>query len=306
MFLLKKSILIFCLFSLTSIQAEEFISAQCQPLQENNLPDENLKHSKGMLWQIVKDGKEASYVFGTIHISDEEVTTLPEVVEKALNDSGQFVMEALPDTEQLMSFSKAMFFIDGQRLSNYLDEAVYEKTKEILASYHLASEAVSVIQPWAAFLVMNYPPDTGQPLDMVLLSIAQQNGIAVAGLETLTEQEKLFTELDLDEQVTLLTDTVCHYETVEKDFAAMKSFYLERDLAGLYYYAQRYSLSNKPVYQKLMKKLIDDRNKTMVNRMQAMLDEGNVFIAIGAMHLVGDKGVLTLLEKQGYSISSVY
>jgi hypothetical protein len=302
-------ILLFCLFSGTDIyanDARELISAQCEPLEENFSPVEDIKHAQGMLWKISKNGKQINYLFGTIHVSDAEVTTLPDVVDKALSNSNQFVMEAIPDMEQLMLFSQTMFFNDGKLLSTFVDAPVYERTKEILASYQLGSDAVSVMKPWAAFLVMNYPPDQGEPLDMVLLSIAQQNGAEVSGLESLKEQGDIFSDLNMEEQVKLLTDTVCHYDMVEQDFEAMKSLYLKRDLAGLYNYTKRYSMSDKPVYQKLMKKLIGDRNNIMVKRMQTILDKGNAFIAIGAMHLTGKEGVLALLEKQGYSVSAIY
>ncbi len=55
-----------------------------------------------------------------------------------------------------------------------------------------------------------------------------------------------------------------------------------------------------------MKRLLIDRNYIMTERMQDILDEGNAFIAIGAMHLPGEEGVLSLLGKQGYKIHSIY
>jgi uncharacterized protein len=306
-FTLKLILTVFlCLFGLDGLQAKELISSQCEPLVESNLPVEVLRHPHGLLWSISKEGLKKSYLFGTIHVSDKDVTTLPRVVDKALHDSEQFVMEALPDPEQMTAFSRTMFFHDGQLLSNFVDAPVYEETKKILYAYGLGSNAVSLMRPWAAFLLMNYPPDEGEALDLVLLTLAKQNGASVAGLETLKEQGELFSDLNLQEQVKLLTDTVCHYAIVEEDFVAMKAFYLKRDLAGLYNYAQRYSMSEKPVYKKLMKKLIDDRNKSMANRMQAMLKKGSAFIAIGSMHLVGKTGVLSLLEKQGYKVTVVY
>jgi uncharacterized protein len=308
MLLIRKTILILiaCLFVVVNLQAKELISPQCEPLVESTSPVEEIKHSQGMLWKVSKENGDINYLYGTIHVSDTDVTTLPKVVDKALHDSAQFVMEAVPDMEQLMVFSQSMFFHDGDLLSTYVDAPVYEKTKEILAAYRLGSEAVSVMKPWAAFLVMNYPPDTGEPLDMVLLSLAKQNGAEVAGLESLKEQGEIFSDLNLQEQAQLLTDTVCNYDLVERDFEAMKAFYLKRDLGGLYNYVQRYTLNDKPVYQKLMKKLIYDRNHTMAERMKIMLDNGNAFIAIGAMHLAGKDGVLSILEKQGYKVSAIY
>ncbi len=299
-------VLLLCFFNISNPNAEELISSQCEPLQENHAQAEQIKHSQGLLWKISKAGAKISYLFGTIHVSDTEITTLPAPVSKALDESSQFAMEALPDMEQLTLFSQSMFFNDGTLLSSLVDKPIYDNTKEILAAYRLGADAVSVMKPWAAFLLMNYPSDDGEPLDMVLLSLAKQNGSQVAGLETLKEQGALFSDLTIPEQVKLLTDTVCHYDLVEQDFYAMKALYLKRDLSGLYNYAQRFSMENKPVYKKLMKKLIQDRNHIMSERMQAFLKKGNAFIAIGAMHLAGKEGVLALLEKQGYSVSPVY
>jgi uncharacterized protein len=307
-YLLKHKIIILlcCLFSITTIQAKELISPHCEPLFDSQLETEVIPYAQGLLWKISKKDKEPSYLFGTIHISDKDVTTLPDVVDKALHESEQFVMEALPDAEQMLLFSQMMFFHDGQQLSELVDTSIYKKTKLILSAYNLGPDAVSVMKPWAAFLLMNYPPDAGDPLDLVLLSLAQQDGATVSGLESLKEQADIFSDLKMPEQVKLLTDTVCHYDVIEEDFIAMKSFYLKRDLGGLYNYTQRYSMSREPVYEKLMKKLIVDRNKTMTERMQPMLDKGKSFIAIGAMHLTGAEGVLALLEAQGYSVSVIY
>jgi len=298
--------LLCCLFNVTAIHAKELISSQCEPLVDSQLETEVIPFAQGLLWKISKNNKESSYLFGTIHISDKDVTTLPSVVDKALHESEHFVMEALPDAEQMLLFSKMMFFHDGQQLSEFVDTSIYKKTKLILSAYNLGSDAVSVMKPWAAFLLMNYPPDAGDPLDLVLLSLAQQNGATVSGLESLKEQADIFSDLKLPDQVKLLTDTVCHYDVIEEDFIAMKSFYLKRDLGGLYNYTQRHSMSSEPVYEKLMTKLIVDRNKTMAERMQPMLEKGKTFIAIGAMHLTGAEGVLALLEEKGYNVTVIY
>lgn len=299
-------IIFFSLFSFPTVQAREFISKSCEPLIESDVAEIKVPHSKGLLWKISKGNQKTNYLYGTIHVSDAEITTLPDPVHRALQASAQFVMEALPDTDQMLSLSEMMFFDDGQHLSEYIDMPIYNKTKEILAAYKLGPNEVSVMKPWAAFLMMNYPPDQGEPLDLVLLTLAQQNGADVVGLESLKEQGEIFNQLTFDEQVKLLTDTVCHYDMVEEEFTKMKSLYLKHDLGGLYNYAQRYSMSDKPVYKKLMQLLINDRNNSMVERMQPMLKKGNSFIAIGAMHLTGEEGVLSLLEKQGYQVKAIF
>lgn len=307
-YLIKQKLffVLLCLFSITTTQAKELISPSCEPLVENTAAAGDVKHPQGVLWKISKGTSGVDYLFGTIHVSDPEITTLSAPVEKALQASDQFVMEALPDAEEMLVFSQMMFFMDGQRLSELVDASIYDKTKSILSAYHIGPDAVSVMKPWAAFLLMNYPPDAGEILDLVLLSLAQQKGAAVAGLETMQEQAQIFSDLNIDEQVKLLTDTVCHYDVVEEDFVAMKSFYLARDLGGLYNYTQRFSMSQQPIYEKLMTKLVGNRNKNMAERMQPILEKSNAFVAVGALHLPGEDGVLALLEKQGYTVTAVY
>lgn len=278
----------------------------CKPLVEHDRLPLSLKHGKGVLWQISKSGQPDSYVFGTIHITDPEVLALPESVSRALNESEQFVMEALPDTDQLLLMSSMMFFQDGQRLSDLVDDSILLKTYDILSAYTMMPEVVEEMKPWTAFLIINYPPKSEDALDLILLSMARQNGASVIGLETLEEQAQLFDQLTLEEQVTLLTDTVCHYDVVKNDFTIMKQLYLKRDLAALFQHANRFGMIDEPLYKALMKRLIQDRNRSMVERMQTILPKGKTFVAIGAMHLSGDDGVLALLEQQGYKVSVIY
>ncbi len=62
----------------------------------------------------------------------------------------------------------------------------------------------------------------------------------------------------------------------------------------------------KPLYQNLMQRLINERNTNMVKRMLDIMDKGRSFIAIGAMHLTGEEGVLALLEAKGYEVSAIF
>ena len=57
---------------------------------------------------------------------------------------------------------------------------------------------------------------------------------------------------------------------------------------------------------KIDKRLLEDRNHRMVERMLPRFDEGGAFIAIGAAHLPGESGVLALLERRGYTVTRLY
>jgi hypothetical protein len=55
-----------------------------------------------------------------------------------------------------------------------------------------------------------------------------------------------------------------------------------------------------------MDRLLRQRNLLMLERMQLRLKEGNAFIAVGAMHLPGEEGLLQLLRRAGYRVTSIY
>ena len=288
------------------LHAEPARESDCRPAQPLARSDTHLDYADAVLWKISRDGQKPSYIFGTIHVSDPKITTLPAVVREELDNISVFAMEALPDPEEVERFSRMMFFNDGTTLKDFLDQDLLNRTNIILSQYNLSPLSVPLLKPWAAFLIMNYPAEEGTPLDLQLLAIAREKGAELHGLETLTEQGNVFSSFDLDAQVRLLLDTVCNYDILNNDFEIMKSLYLERDLNALYSFSNKYSFSQEKIYQELIKKILTDRNKIMVDRMQSILEKGNAFIAIGALHLPGSDGVLSLLDSQGYRITAVY
>lgn len=280
---------------------------QCEPLNlVQGYASKSVKYGKGILWRISHPGVPDSYLFGTIHVADQRILDLPAPVSRALDQSHVFVMEALPDLEQAATLTSMMFFQDGSRLDKLVAAQVYTRTVDILKDYMIPEQVVAIMKPWAAYLTMNYPPQSGTVLDLELMTRASNRGSEIKGLETMEEQGEIFNKLPVDTQVRLLTDTACHYDEVKSDFEEMKKFYLNRDTGGLYNYNNRYSMTDEAVYQGLMNNLLTRRNHTMADRMESILNKGNAFIAVGALHLPGDEGVLNLLNGRDYTISRIY
>jgi len=264
------------------------------------------KYSNALLWEVSTAGNSSSYIFGTIHVSDPRITNLPKPVERALNNSSTFVMEALPTPEEALLLSQMMFYADGTTLKDYLDDELFHRTAKVLSAYQLPIEAVVVMRPWAAFLIMNYPADNSMPLDLKLFEIAMGQGAKTAGLETLREQGAVFSEMALQDQLRLLLDTVCNYTMVTQGIEKMKQFYLARDLNGLLAASAQHPYADERLYKELNKRLLTDRNKIMIDRMQPYLQKGDAFIAVGALHLPGDDGIMENLNQQGYKITAIY
>jgi uncharacterized protein YbaP (TraB family) len=264
------------------------------------------KFRSGLLWEISRNGQTAGHIFGTIHVDDERILNVPEVVRNALYSSDYFAMEVVPSAQDAKDLSMSMFFMDGNRLDLLISPQLFDKTTKILEQHSLAGDIVALMQPWAAYIIMSYPADMGTILDLHLLEIARMNGSQVTSLETSSEQIDIFSGMDLDDQVRILADTVCHYETMLMDFDELKRLYLNRDLQGLYIQAQKYTFDNDEVYEEISARLISQRNERMTQRIVDLLDIGNAFIAVGAMHLPGEDGILNQLETEGYLLLRRY
>jgi uncharacterized protein YbaP (TraB family) len=279
----------------------------CRPYQlveaEFDGPD---KFGSGLLWEISREGVDSSYLFGTMHVDDEDILDLPEVVLTSLNNSQYFVMEIIPTQEDSMRFTTEMFFMDGNRLDQLVPTDIFKRTVDILSDYSMTVDLVTLMKPWAAYVIMSYPAGMGEVLDLKLLNLARQNGAEVLGLESFKEQIEIFSDMDLADQARILADVVCHYHRVDADLVIMKEYYLNQDLEALYRHSQRYSFADNSVYEQISTRLLSDRNNLMFDRLQSVLDQGNAFIAVGAMHLPGAEGLLNLLEMQSYRIKRIY
>ena len=295
---------ILLLFWTGAVPSEEIA---CRPLEISETPYSGPhEYGQGLLWKVSGEGLPPSYVFGTIHVAERHISAQLEKVRDVLAGSEIFVMEAIFDPDGIEALRKMMFFTDGTRLQDVISAGLYAETLAILGAYHVTETDLAPMKPWAAYLTMSYPADMGVILDQRLLHLALEAGLDTMGLETVVEQGNLFNSFSLDDQVRLLTDAVCHRGILEDDFAKMIALYTEGDLAGMSSYGQRYSFDDNTLYETLTDRLLTRRNHLMAERMQAALEAGRAFIAVGALHLPGEEGILALLERRGFEITRVF
>jgi hypothetical protein len=265
-------------------------------------------YDKGLLWKIERDGARPSYVFGTMHSDDPRVLRLPPEVQRPFDASASYTMEVLMDLQAMAEMSQAMMFTDGRTLKGVLGAELYSKAAALMERRGLPAAALNEVKPWAIYVTLSMPPTaSGDVLDLSLYNAALAGNKPVFGLESATEQLSVFDQLTMSEQVELVAEIVEHHDQVAGMIEEMRGIYLKRDLAGLERFAAKYNaLMNPKLSDKLMDKLIDARNARMVERMLPRLKEGNAFIAVGALHLPGERGILNLLAQRGYRVSVVY
>lgn len=264
---------------------------------------------KGLLWQVSKPGVKPSYVFGTIHSEDKRVLALLKNAPgiKAQN-ADAVIIETELDANSTAVFVQAMFFTDGRRMSQLLSPVMYKRAIAAGATRGLPADQLDLLKPWALMTVLAMPaPETGMFLDMTLYKSAVARGARVAGLETPQEQVAAMDGLTMSDQVVLLEDTIEEFDELPKLLESLTQAYLNRDIAGMEaMYDEQASKKNKDVEDRLKTRILFKRNDVMVERMQKWLASGNSFIAVGALHLTGERGILRQLNDKGWALKVVY
>ena len=264
--------------------------------------------SYGLLWEVSKADTESVYLFGTIHSEDPAVLQLPEPVQQAFESSQIVVLEMLLDMEAMLYSSTAMLMMDGRLLSELIGEPLFRQVATAIRTRGIQEPVLERMKPWAAAVTLSMPvQETGQVLDAALYQDALQQNKAVYGLETVQEQLNVFESLSEADQVALLKDAVENFPEIDAMHAELLAAYKQRDLGGLMALNETsMKTGDQRLAEEFQQNLIVDRNHRMVERMREYLQQGSAFVAVGALHLPGEEGLLNLLEQQGYTVRRVY
>ncbi len=270
--------------------------------------DGNTPRQRGLLWEISKPGKLPGHLFGTIHSEDPAVLRLDRTVQRALEDASRVVLEVQMDRDAMVYTSTAMLMTDGRLLSAILGGDLFVQAVAAMQTRGIPELVVERMKPWAVAITLAMPPAvTGEVLDLTLYQYARETNKPVYGLETIREQLDVFEGMSLNDQVALLKDAVEQFPDIDALHAELLAAYQQRDLAALEALNEAsLKTGDQRLARDFQQRLILDRNRRMAERMQEHLEAGGAFIAVGALHLPGEEGLLELLEQRGYSVRVVY
>ncbi|MEX3011662.1 TraB/GumN family protein [Hoeflea sp. TYP-13] len=323
----------------TRAQAEELacngknlmdVMAEEQPETLAGILAEAAKVPNGnsLLWKIEKEGVSPSWLYGTMHTADPRVLELNDAAQSAYDTATTVVTElkdiANVDRKMLAMMADPEFAMlpDGATLQDLLDEEGYASVETVLESRNMPMTFASRMKPWLVFSLISIPEcelvRKGQGnavLDQMLAKRALEQGKSLVGLETVEEQISAIAGLPLDVQALLLADTAAMGPILDDVFATMTELYLDGQITTVMPLIQAMSAdadtadgdsdAKAGAYAAFEKRLVETRNHTMAERLQPVLADGNAFIAVGALHLPGEEGVVQLLRDGGYTVTAV-
>jgi uncharacterized protein len=268
------------------------------------------RFNRGLLWRIDKQGVAPSHVYGTIHVTDARLAELPPLVRKRFDGAKSLMLEFVPDPYSRERFLEASMFLDRQTLAEKIGPADFERALEQLQPIGLPRELVNKLKPWGVLLNLRNPKraEQGAPLDSQLLELARARRLPFDQIEGVEEQIFTFDEFPMESQVALLKHSLAHRDELVELAERTLEAYLAGDLAGIWRLREQFVARHPQIaaHQAVMtKRVVHDRSVVMAFRMQRQLRRGAAFVALGALHLYGEKGVLALLEADGYRAERV-
>ncbi len=263
-------------------------------------------YSKGLLWRAEKDGK-TNYILGTIHSQDYAVTRFSPPERLALVQTRTLLMETIPSDAANQAFFDNMLFTDDTRLDSLLGKELYDEYSRIALDYGVQEQQLASVKPWAAFSLIGRPkPVRAASQEMNLLSLAQQTATEVKSLETMEEIIASLESLALEDQVTILKDTVCNHANIIRDAKKLVDLYVARDLAGIIEFNNQ-PHNDEALFERFMQAILYNRNDKVMKMIEQEFSKGNAMVAIGASHLADEKnGILQQLAELGFKLTAVY
>jgi uncharacterized protein len=264
---------------------------------------------RGLLWRISRDGRD-SYLYGTIHAGRPEWFALGPRTEVSLSRTGVLALEInVTDPAVLAALREAM-----QGPSRALPAELLQSLRSAWAAECLP--AADLEQGAAEVLVTQLAVAQAQrqglfPLygaESVLLMRSLRTERPVVGLESVQTQLSALMARSDDEAATMVREMLAE---LQRPRAARSMERLTRaweagDLKDLEAYADWCDCLHTPTERETYARLVDGRNPGMAEAIGRLHANVSVFAAVGALHMVGPKGLPALLEARGFKVQRVF
>lgn len=288
----------------------------CDPASQNS-------QINPLMW-IVKDGEGGClYLMGTIHLGDERMENLPAKVTKTLDACDYLavefdILESESDLAAMTQSMQSMIYTDGTTIKDHIDSEIYDKAKSILQDAGYYNETLDYYIPimWQQFVTEAYSKDsklkTDYGADRQLITYAKDHDIGVLDIESMELQMDMLRSLSPETQEYLLGSSVMSTaEMYNKSLELMYESWVTGDEDTL----EQLTASDSGLTDIVMdddikaymdeynNKLLTIRNQNMALAAQRYIQGGaTVLLAVGAAHMFGDDGIISLLENQGYTV----
>lgn len=263
------------------------------------------------IWKL--DNADAQvYLVGSIHLLPPELKWYGGQIEKLVDSAEEVVFEVhmTPQTQaqaQAITLQNGMLS-GGDKLSNYVSEEEYAFLQELAPKLGMPAEAIANFQPWFASIALSvsaiiqegWDPEAG--VDKHILTIASERQLKISGLETIEAQMETLYNHPLDAQANMLKDTISELKNIRSITLEMVDVWASGDEDRLVD-TFLVPMQEQP---ELYAKIITGRNQNWIPVLENLASKKQTtLVVVGTAHLVGEGGVVELLQEKGYDVKRI-
>lgn len=257
-------------------------------------------NEKSLLWEISGNGlSKSSYLYGTIHMICGNDYFLSDKTKKAFDSTDNLVLEVnLADPKEISSAQQFIYgkeplskTLSPQQL-NDLDVLLQKRTGMTVKQV----DKFSIMAVMSLITMKSFGCADIKMYEMEFIEMAKSSSKSIAGFETLQAQNDFLSSAYTDaEVITMLQGSN------DDDAKKLVQNYIQENLPEIY----KGLTASKAMNEKTRKVLLDVRNENWIVKMPNIMKDKSTFFAVGAGHLLGEQGVISLLRKKGYTVKPV-
>lgn len=262
---------------------------------------------KHFLWHV-DGGDNTVWLLGSVHLLRPEVYPLPAPINAAYEEAALIVFEL--DLDAVQAEAAKMLqrgtYPPGKTLQTELGEDTWRQVEAALTDVGMSPQLFQRMEPWFVALTLTalklqqagFADSTG--IDAHFFRRARAAGKERRALETLDEQITIFDEMGATVQEAFLQSTLSELSNLSAEMDALTALWQRGDAPGL----EARALDELRRTPALYDALLLERNRRWVPDIEALIaGEQDALVVVGALHLVGDDGVVAMLRERGYAVT---
>lgn len=284
---------------------------------------EEQKSITPLLYKLTDSDGNVAWLFGSIHVGEEGFYPLPDYVLNAFDGADSLAVEF-----DIVAFEKdmgvqtdaliQMAYTDGTTIKDHISSEAYSSAKAILQENGIYNFAMDYYMPvlWSSFidscLYENLGVESDLGVDLHLINRAYKQNKEVLDVESAEFQYGMMAGFSADLQEWLLETSVTNYQVTNSAFSLklLMKVWAKGDLKKLSTLINQTptfnSAQDRQLYREYENAMIVNRNLAMADYAEEALKSGKeVFICVGAAHVVGEGAMVDLLQKRGYTVETV-
>lgn len=274
-------------------------------------------HSSPLLWKVIDSDDNAIWLFGSIHVGEEDFYPLPDYIGDAFLSAEALAVEVnikdidLADSMQAMSL---LLYEDGTKIYNHISDELYSSAVSLLSSFGLYFPMYDVYRPvmWMSLIdnllyeKEGYSADLG--IDINLMQAAELLEKEIIEIESVESQYSMLAAFSDGLQEYLLKTSIesytCDDDSIKRLVNAWKTGDEEELLELLF--TEETEILSVELIDEYNRAMSTDRNLFMTDFIEKALKDGReLFVCVGEAHMLGEDGIVALLRARGYKVEQI-